>query len=83
VAKMNETRLVVLYGGARVGEIVQGQGGRLTFFYDARWRTLPQATPLSLSMPLAAPVPHSSLSPTGWSLCSRVRAESGGSTRPK
>lgn len=49
---MTGTRLVVvLYG--RVAGVIERVGGSLTFTYDEDYRTLPAATPLSLSMPLS------------------------------
>lgn len=46
-------RLVVVMAGKQVGSILQGPAGRYTLEYDDRWRSAPDATPLSLSMPLA------------------------------
>nr|MDT0665300.1 HipA N-terminal domain-containing protein [Micromonospora sp. DSM 115978] len=46
-------RLVMLIDGERAGEVVQGEAGQLTLFYDDDWRARLRATPASLSMPLA------------------------------
>jgi serine/threonine-protein kinase HipA len=40
--------------GVRCGTVAQSSSGNLTFDYDEAYRTIPDATPLSLSMPLAA-----------------------------
>jgi serine/threonine-protein kinase HipA len=37
--------------GARVGEISEDKNGNPAFVYDEQWSTLPDAVPLSLSMP--------------------------------
>ena len=46
--------LVVLIDGRRAGVITEDQTGRLDFTYDPAWRADRDATPLSLSMPLAS-----------------------------
>ena len=46
--------LVVLLGGARVGNIYQSAPGTLRFVYLEEWRKSKRAYPLSLSMPLTA-----------------------------
>lgn len=51
---MNVDSLTVMLWGQVIGTVRRGQGGRLTFTYDAPWRTSSGASPLSLSMPLAA-----------------------------
>jgi serine/threonine-protein kinase HipA len=47
-------QLVALLGGKEVGHVHRDARGRLTFVYDDDWRQMPDAYPLSLSMPLAA-----------------------------
>lgn len=47
--------LVVLLDGQRAGTITEDSSGRLRLTYDDDWRSLPTATPLSLSMPIAVP----------------------------
>ncbi|BFU47294.1 type II toxin-antitoxin system HipA family toxin [Krasilnikovia sp. MM14-A1004] len=47
-------QLTVLLAGRRAATLDQGPGGTLTLTYDDEWRTSAGATPLSLSMPLAA-----------------------------
>ena len=46
--------LVALTKGQRMGEVRRNQRGRLSFVYDEPWRQRRNASPLSLSMPLAA-----------------------------
>lgn len=48
------TELVVYLDGARCGSVEQTQTGNVTFSYTDDYRLRPGATPLSLSMPLAA-----------------------------
>ncbi|MET7422404.1 type II toxin-antitoxin system HipA family toxin [Dactylosporangium sp. NPDC005555] len=45
--------LIVLMAGRRVGVLTQADNGRLALEYDEDWRFARNATPLSLSMPLA------------------------------
>ena len=48
------TGLLVVIAEQRImGEIRRARGGRLSFAYDDRWRSMRDAYPLSLSMPLA------------------------------
>ena len=47
------TSLIVLMAGRRVGVLTQTDNGRLALEYDEDWRSSRNATPLSLSMPLA------------------------------
>jgi serine/threonine-protein kinase HipA len=49
------TELWAFLDGRRVGIVTQTPQGQLTFSYDDDYRHRPDATPLSLSMPLAAP----------------------------
>jgi serine/threonine-protein kinase HipA len=51
---MPDRTLVAYLDGARVGQFTQSQQGNTTFAYDDTYRAAPAATPLSLSMPLAA-----------------------------
>ena len=53
MAEASERRLVVLMAGRRVGVISQGVDGRFSPEYEEQWRLAKDATPLSLSMPLA------------------------------
>ncbi|HET6235640.1 MAG TPA: type II toxin-antitoxin system HipA family toxin [Acetobacteraceae bacterium] len=46
----NKHLAVFLYG-AHVGEVSEGKNGNPTFVYDEQWSALPNAVPLSLSMP--------------------------------
>jgi len=48
------TELIVLLASQEVGRVCRDRRGRLTFVYNAEWRTASGAYPLSLSMPLAA-----------------------------
>jgi serine/threonine-protein kinase HipA len=48
-----ERLLVVLIGGRRAGVITMDLAGRLSLTYDEVWRDTRNATPLSLSMPIA------------------------------
>ena len=50
----SDKELVVLLGDGVVGRLASGGGGKLVFTYDDRWRSDPNAYPLSVSMPLAA-----------------------------
>jgi serine/threonine-protein kinase HipA len=45
--------LVVLIEGTEAGHVSEGSNGRLDFSYLPEWQENPDATPLSLSMPLA------------------------------
>jgi serine/threonine-protein kinase HipA len=49
----SERLLVVLIGGRRAGVITMDPAGRFSFTYDEVWRDARNATPLSLSMPIA------------------------------
>ncbi len=64
------TRLLVVITDHRImGEIRRDRRGRLTFVYDDRWRSLNDAYPLSLSMPLAAAEhEHARIDPWLWGL---------------
>lgn len=48
------TELVTLLAGVEIGRIHSRARNRLSFIYSDRWREVPNAYPLSLSMPLAA-----------------------------
>ena len=48
------TDLVALLDGKEVGRVHKDARGRVTFVYDDQWRNVPEAYPLSLSMPIAA-----------------------------
>ncbi len=57
------TRLVVIMSG-QVAGMVTRRAGRLELVYDEDYRRSPDATPLSVSMPLAAAShPHSAIAP--------------------
>jgi HipA-like protein len=45
--------LVMLMAGRRIGEVSTDRDGRLKLVYDDDWRVSDDATPVSLSMPLA------------------------------
>jgi serine/threonine-protein kinase HipA len=52
---MASTRTLVVYlDGTPIGEVGQSPQGALSFIYIDEYRNMPDATPLSLSMPLAA-----------------------------
>ena len=53
-SELPETLTVVL-GGVVAGTLTRGPGTALQFDYDDSYRANPQATPISLSMPLAVP----------------------------
>jgi serine/threonine-protein kinase HipA len=60
--------LRVLLDDLHVGDLSR-RDGRISFAYDDRWRHHPSATPLSLSMPLAATEhPHRVVEPFLWGL---------------
>jgi serine/threonine-protein kinase HipA len=48
------TELVTLLDGKEVGRVHNDARGRLTFVYDDEWRKVPDAYPLSLSMPIVS-----------------------------
>jgi serine/threonine-protein kinase HipA len=52
VADDDGRSLVVLIGGSRAGLVRMNADGRFTLTYDDTWRDLPEAIPLSLSLPL-------------------------------
>jgi serine/threonine-protein kinase HipA len=60
---MSDTLIVVL-GGVFAGTLTRSQGA-LTFTYDEVYQSTPAATPLSVSMPLAART-HRSAAVTSW-----------------
>ena len=53
----------------QMGRVVQGQHGKLTFFYEETWRNSNQSYPLSLSMPLGlSEHPHEKIDAFLWGL---------------
>jgi serine/threonine-protein kinase HipA len=61
--------LFALMDNRRMGRVVQGQHGKLTFFYDEPWRNSDNSYPLSLSMPLGlAEHPHDKIDAFLWGL---------------
>ncbi len=50
---MTSKELIVLFGEARAGMLRQDGRGNLTFEYEQAWCDNPNATPISVSMPLA------------------------------
>lgn len=64
------TRHLVVIAEHRVmGEIHRNPAGRLTFIYDESWRALPNAYPISLSMPLVIREhEHRRIDPWLWGL---------------
>ena len=64
------TELLVVIADRRImGEIRRNRGGRLTFVYHDRWRSLDAAFPLSLSMPrVVAEHDHARIEPWLWGL---------------
>ena len=62
-------RLIAVANGRLLGEITRDSRGRLSFTYDAAWRSDDTAYPLSLSMPLTAPGHgHDRIEPWLWGL---------------
>lgn len=59
------THLDVYLDGTLAGRLTQTSGGALTFTYNADYLARPEPTPLSLSMPLAAPR-HGNRAVTAW-----------------
>ena len=45
--------LFVLMDNRKMGRVLQGENGKLTFHYDEHWRASDNSYPLSLSMPMA------------------------------
>lgn len=65
---MND-RLVIVADGRIMGEIRKDKRSRLALIYDAGWRRMPNAYPLSLSMPLVVDEhEHSVITPWLWGL---------------
>jgi len=61
--------LFVLMDNRRMGRVLQGAHGKLTFLYDEHWRNLDSSYPLSLSMPLAlSEHPHEKIDAFLWGL---------------
>ncbi len=66
---MSNGELVVLLWASKAGLVRCDRDGRLTFTYDDGWRQRDDATPLSLSMPLArSRHPHASIDAWMWGL---------------
>ena len=66
---MTERRLAVLMAGTKIGEVSQEQTGKFRFNYEEDWRRMPNATPLSLSMPLTGSThSHGVIEPFMWGL---------------
>ena len=66
---MSETLTVVLDDNQIAGTITRGARGRLQFDYDDSYRSLPDATPLSVSMPTQiASHPDHIITPWLWGL---------------
>lgn len=62
-------KLAVFINDARVGTVTRLDGGRLRFDYNPATLLLPEATPLSLSMPFPVPShPHEAIAPWLWGL---------------
>jgi len=51
---VNTRALDVFMDGTACGRVEQSPSGNLTFRYKPEYQAIPDATPLSLSMPLAA-----------------------------
>lgn len=63
------TKLAVFINDARVGTVTRLDGGRLRFDYNLATLLLPEATPLSLSMPFPVPShPNEVITPWLWGL---------------
>ena len=61
--------LFVLMDNRRMGRVLEGENGKLTFLYDEHWRTSDSSYPLSLSMPLAlSEHPHEKIDAFLWGL---------------
>lgn len=61
--------LIVLMDNRKMGRVVQGNHGKLTFFYEETWRNSDQSYPLSLSMPLGlSEHPHEKIDAFLWGL---------------
>ena len=62
-------RLVVIADHRIMGEIRHDRRGRLAFVYDDHWRSMDEAYPLSLSMPLVVDEhEHARIEPWLWGL---------------
>ncbi|MGH3305158.1 MAG: type II toxin-antitoxin system HipA family toxin [Streptosporangiaceae bacterium] len=63
------TTLVVILGNVIAGKVTRLAGGRLRFDYDETYRSRPDATPLSVSMPVQIPSqPDRVIKPWLWGL---------------
>jgi serine/threonine-protein kinase HipA len=61
--------LFVLMDNRKMGRVLQGEHGKLTFSYDEHWRVSDSGYPLSLSMPLAlSEHPHEKIDAFLWGL---------------
>jgi serine/threonine-protein kinase HipA len=66
---MTDDTLIVLLGGAEIGEVSRGVNDRRMFRYRDEWRRAKGATALSVSMPLAvAEHDHEAISAFVWGL---------------
>ena len=61
--------LVAILDGQAIGRVTSNARGRLAFTYDEKWRSAPNAYPLSISMPLALTEhPHRIIESFLWGL---------------
>jgi serine/threonine-protein kinase HipA len=63
------SELIAILDGQIVGRVTSSTRARLTFIYDEKWRSAPNAYPLSISMPLALTEhPHRVIESFLWNL---------------
>jgi serine/threonine-protein kinase HipA len=63
------TELIAFFDGQEAGRVVRDKRARLTFTYDEEWRTIENAYPISIPMPLAlAEHGHARIDPFLWGL---------------
>lgn len=61
--------LIAILDGQMIGRVTTNARARLTFTYDEKWRSAPNAYPLSISMPLALTEhPHRTIESFLWNL---------------
>lgn len=61
--------LIAILDSRLVGRVISDARGRLTFTYEEKWRSAPEAYPLSISMPLALTQhPHARIDSFLWGL---------------
>jgi serine/threonine-protein kinase HipA len=61
--------LIAILDGQIIGRVTSNARARLTFTYDEKWRSAPNAYPLSISMPLALTEhPHRTIESFFWGL---------------